>query len=263
MYHQPHKKSLGQHFLHDPYYLNEIFHLLGVQSTDVLVEIGPGSGCLTDLLLPACAKLTALEVDADCVAFLKDKHAHQQHFSLIHQDCLQVDWSALSDVDTKCRWVGNLPYNVSVPIMLRLIAVRNQMLDAVFLVQKEVAQRVCAAAGEKHYGRLGVVLQCVFDCDMLLAVPPSAFDPPPKVDSAVVCLRPRTLDQSHFLAHPYFDEVLTRCFGQRRKMLRKIFQQQISDEQWYVLGIDGQWRPDKLGATQFYQIACCLAQNSE
>lgn len=263
MYQQPHKKALGQHFLHDPYYLSEICHVIGVKSGDFLIEIGPGSGCLTDLLLPICAHLTALEVDADCVAFLQKKHEGQANFHLIHQDCLQVDWLTLVKPGQKCRWVGNLPYNVSVPIMLRLIQMREHMEDAVFLVQKEVAQRVCAHAGEKHYGRLGIVLQCVFDCDMALVVPPDAFDPPPKVDSAVVSLRPKTDNQSHFLTHPRFDEVLMRSFSQRRKMLRKIFHKHISDAQWEAMRIDPTSRPDKLHASQFYQMACCLAENSE
>ena len=260
-YTQPAKKSLGQHFLTDGYYLDRLLHLIGPQQHDQFIEIGPGSGCLTGLLVAKCQQLKAIEVDSDCVRFLRDLYSDMSDVDIIESDFLQFDFDLL--FLHRYRWVGNLPYNVSVPILLRFLRISDYMKDGIFLLQKEVAQRCYAQAGDKHYGRLGIVLQCVFEISACLSIPPEAFSPPPKVDSEVIIMRPRAQPRLDYLDHPFFSTVLIRCFSQRRKMLRKIFQGSIIESEWQSMNIDSCLRPECISAKQFYQIACCLQKDSE
>lgn len=261
MYQKPAKKSLGQHFLTNPYYVDQLLHAIAATSDDYVVEIGPGSGCLTQHLLGVCQHLLAVELDADCVQYLRAQYGQKQRFEVVHADFLAFDLCDLPRAPS--IWVGNLPYNVSVPILLRFLDLADTFSQAVFLVQKEVAQRCYAQAGDRHYGRLGVVLQCVFDIQLCFAVPPEAFSPPPKVDSAVIRLTRKEKPRLDYLQHPQFQAVLTRCFGQRRKMLRKIFQGMLQPSQWEALGIDSQLRPEQVSVDEFYQIACALAADSQ
>ena len=260
-YKQPAKKSLGQHFLTDDYYLDRLLHLIGPQQQVHFIEIGPGSGCLTDLLVTKCQHLKAIEVDSDCVLFLRDLYSGMSHVDIIESDFLQFDFDLL--ISRRYRWVGNLPYNVSVPILLRLLRISDHMKDGIFLLQKEVAERCYAQVGDKHYGRLGIVLQCVFEISSYLLIPPEAFSPPPKVDSEVIIMRPRARPRLDYLDNPFFSEVLMRCFSQRRKMLRKIFQGLITELEWQSMQIDCCLRPESISTKQFYQIACCLQKDSE
>lgn len=261
VYNQPAKKSLGQHFLSDSYYLSQLLHLIGPQQHDRFIEIGPGSGCLTDLLAAKCQWLKAIEVDTDCVLFLRDLYSGMPHVDVVESDFLQFDFDLLPL--RRYRWVGNLPYNVSVPILLRLLRTSDYVEDGIFLLQKEVAERCCAQVGDKHYGRLGIVLQCVFEISSCLSIPPEAFSPPPKVDSEVIIMRPLSQPRLDYLDHPFFTEVLKRCFSQRRKMLRKIFHGKIQESAWQTMNIDSSLRPERICAGQFYQIACCLQKDSE
>lgn len=263
MYGKPAKKSLGQHFLHDAYFLNQMLHYLAPLQEDAFVEIGPGSGCLTDHLVNQVGHLTAIELDRDCVAHLKKKYEDLKHISIVEANFLTFDCHQLAEHSAPFRWVGNLPYNVSVPILLKLLDHTSLIQDALFLVQKEVSQRCCAQVGEKHYGRLGIVLQCAFSVSHVCEVPPEAFSPPPKVDSAMFVLKPLVDSKVHYLKHSHFSEVLIRCFSHRRKTMRKIFQGVISDAQWEVLGIDSQLRPEMIHRDLFYRIACCLSDHKE
>ena len=260
-YQRPTKKSLGQHFLTDQYIINALLHLIGVGENDHVIEIGPGSGCLTEHLIHACRQLYAIDLDKDCVAFLREKFEGASQFKVFHQDFLSLDVCAFPAMPY--RWVGNLPYNVSVPILLRLLDFPELIKDAVFMLQKEVALRCCAQVGEKHYGRLGIVLQCMFDITYCFDVPPQAFSPPPKVDSAVVRMLVKEVPRLDCLQHPNFHQVLTLSFNQRRKMLRKIFQRTISAEQWMQMGIDSQLRPEQVPLDAFYQIACAFQVESQ
>ena len=259
MYRKPAKKSLGQHFLNDSYYVDQILQLVDPHADDCIVEIGPGTGCLTDHLIRMVQQLIAIEVDHDCVEHLRQQYAGMNHVSIIDSDFLKLDTSALPKSLMPFRWVGNLPYNVSVPILLQLAEWVDWVEDGHFLVQKEVAQRCCAQVGERHYGRLGVVLQCVFTLESCLSVPPAAFDPPPKVDSEMFVMRPLMDSKRHYLAHPLFPSVLSKSFSHRRKTMRTIFRGSITDAQWASLGIDSQSRPEMVHRDEFYRIACCLA----
>lgn len=261
VYQKPTKKSLGQHFLIDDYIIDRILRLVAVASDDCVIEIGPGSGCLTDHIVDDCAQLCAVELDADCVGYLKSKYCKRDNFRILHEDFLSLDVSAFPN--RPHRWVGNLPYNVSVPILLRLMDFPDLIKDAIFMLQKEVALRCCAQVGNKHYGRVGIVLQCVFDISYCFDVPPQAFSPPPKVESAVVRMVVKDDPRYDYLRHPHFHTVLVLSFNQRRKMLRKIFQQHINQDQWQQMGIDSQLRPEQVTVDDFYQIACAFQEESE
>lgn len=259
MYQKPAKKSLGQHFLQDLYYLNQLLHVISPNEKDFFLEIGPGCGYLTSILVGKVEHLIAVEVDGDCVSFLEEKFQSHKEVEIVQADVLQLDFqSMLGQSEQAIRWVGNLPYNISVPILLRLIDVSGLVKDASFLVQKEVSRRASAGVGQKHYGRLGIVLQCVFEVSSVLEIPPSAFDPPPKVDSEVILLKPLKDPCLHYLQHPKFSDTLIRCFSKRRKMLRKIFQGIIDDDGWASIGIDSSLRPEMVSAEGFYRIACLL-----
>lgn len=259
MYQKPAKKSLGQHFLQDVYYLNQLLRVISPNEQDSFVEIGPGCGYLTDILVDQVRHLTAVEVDSDCVSFLREKYSSHKQVNIVQADVLQFDFqSVVGQSRQAIRWVGNLPYNISVPILLRLLELFPLVKDAAFLVQKEVSQRVSAEVGQKHYGRLGIVLQCVFEVSSVLEIPPSAFDPPPKVDSEVILLKPLKAPRTHYLQHPKFSDTLVRCFSKRRKMLRKIFQGMIGVDDWTSMGIDSSLRPEMVSADGFYRIACLL-----
>lgn len=257
-YRKPTKKSLGQHFLQDPYIIDRILQLVDPITDDCVVEIGPGSGCLTDQMARLVKQLIAVEIDRDCVAHCRSQYADMPHVSVVHADFLEMASTVLPESFRPCRWVGNLPYNVSVPILLKLAEWVDWVKDGHFLVQKEVSQRCCAGVGEQHYGRLGIVLQCTFTVDPVLSVPPEAFDPPPKVDSEMFILRPLIDSKRHYLSHPVFSDVLVRSFSHRRKTMRKIFQGLITDADWDSMSIDAQLRPQMIHRDEFYQIACCL-----
>tara|TARA_B100001989_G_C24546635_1_gene471245 strand:- start:487 stop:1272 length:786 start_codon:yes stop_codon:yes gene_type:complete len=260
VYQRPTKKSLGQHFLIDGYIIDRILRLLDLVHDDCVIEIGPGSGCLTDHIVHDCAQLCAIELDADCVGYLNSKYSECDHFSVLHKDFLSLDVSAFQN--KHYRWVGNLPYNVSVPILLRLMDFPHLIKDAVLMLQKEVALRCCAQVGNKHYGRIGIMLQCVFDIYYCFDVPPQAFSPPPKVESAVVRMVVKDNPKYEYLRHPHFQTVLVLCFNQRRKMLRKIFQQYINQSQWQEMRIDSRLRPEQVTVDDFYQIACAFQEES-
>ena len=260
-YSRPAKKSLGQHFLTDLYYLDRIVYLLKPLSKQRLIEIGPGSGCLTDLLVLSCQSLTLIELDKDCVSYLQKQYADFSHIDIYQVDFLQFNLSVLPY--RSYRWVGNLPYNVSVPILLRLATYSSIIEDGLFLVQHQVAQRCAAQMGDKHYGRLSIALQCVFSVQMVLSVPPAAFSPSPNVDSQLIYLRPLAQSKFAYLQHSHFSQVLKRSFSQRRKMLRKIFQPDLSLSDWELLNIDPRLRPEQISSDQFYQIAVFLAQRPD
>ena len=215
------KKHLGQHFLADEAIVHAIISAIAPTDNQHFLEIGPGAGVLTGLLLDMAASLQAVELDADCVAFLQNQYGARVHFSLVHQDILTYSFADRLASGQRFRMVGNLPYNISSPILLRLPEVRLQLDDATFMLQKEMAARLYAQPGSKDYGRLTVMLQRYFSIDPVLAVPPQAFSPPPKVDSEVIRLRPHAEVQE--LDELVFAKVVRRAFATRRKRLRKSF----------------------------------------
>jgi 16S rRNA (adenine1518-N6/adenine1519-N6)-dimethyltransferase len=215
MKHVP-RKRFGQHFLSDGQVIDAIVDAIDPRPGQALVEIGPGLGALTWPLLARCGALTVIELDRDLAARLR---ARGQGLQVIESDVLAVDFGALrQQLGAPLRIVGNLPYNISTPILFHLLAAVDQVQDQHFMLQREVAERMAASPGGRDYGRLSVMLQWRYRIDSVLDVPPQAFEPPPQVHSAVVRMQP--LPSAPQLPPLLLGELVTVAFSQRRKLLR-------------------------------------------
>ena len=210
------RKRFGQHFLVDRGIIEAIVDAIDPRAGERLVEIGPGLAALTGALLGRIDTLTAIEIDRDLAAGLRRRYGDR--LTLVEADALSVDFAALA-VDGPIRLVGNLPYNISSPLLVHLVPARESVVDQHFMLQKEVVERIVSAPDSASYGRLGVLLQAYYDVEMLFEVPPQAFDPPPRVDSAIVRMLPRRAPDA--VAPAVLSELLAAAFGQRRKMMRK------------------------------------------
>lgn len=215
----PPKKSLGQHFLTDRHYIDSIVLAVDPQPGDRLVEIGPGQGAITFPLLRRHGELTAIEFDRDLITPLMEASEGVGRLTIIHKDVLAVDFGKLAG-EERLRLVGNLPYNLSSPILFHALEHAGAITDMVFMLQKEVVDRMAAGPGSKVYGRLSVMLQAYCTVTPLFTVPPGAFRPPPKVDSAVVRLVPHAPGQITVKDQRRFADIVRAAFGQRRKTLR-------------------------------------------
>jgi 16S rRNA (adenine1518-N6/adenine1519-N6)-dimethyltransferase len=209
-------RRLGQHFLKRGSVLARIAEAACPDPSPLVIEIGPGRGALTRYLAPKAERLIAIEADAALVEHLRGKFADTPNLTVIHGDVLSTDLAQWGPAVV----VGNLPYYITSPILRRTLAMGERLLRAVFLVQKEVAQRLVAAPGSREYGLLSVLTQMRAEAEVLFTVPPAAFAPPPKVDSAAVRLQPRRQEAPWLSAGPGFEEFLGICFRQKRKTLR-------------------------------------------
>ncbi|MCC8364093.1 16S rRNA (adenine(1518)-N(6)/adenine(1519)-N(6))-dimethyltransferase RsmA [Lysobacter sp. A6] len=218
------KKHLGQHFLHERGIIDKIVRAVDPKPGDRLVEIGPGQGAITFPLLDRHRELTVIEFDRDLIAPLTEAAKAHGELTIVHGDVLAVDFTALAagmpSDDGKIRLVGNLPYNLSSPILFHALDHAAAIRDMHFMLQKEVVDRMAAEPGSKVYGRLSVMLQAYCRVTPLFKVPPGAFRPPPKVDSAVVRMVPRAPDEIGVKDGKRFANVVRAAFGQRRKTLR-------------------------------------------
>jgi 16S rRNA (adenine1518-N6/adenine1519-N6)-dimethyltransferase len=245
------KKRLGQHFLTDRHYLDRIVAAIDPRRGDAMVEIGPGTGLLTRELVKSLDHLHVVEIDASLAAALRDDFAPGQ--VTVHEaDALEFDFASLR---APLRVAGNLPYNVSTPILFRMAALAARIRDCTFLLQKEVVDRMVAAPGTPDYGRLSVMLQYRFAMHSMLRVPPGAFTPPPKVDSAVVRMaplpgsRPVARDEERFAA------VVAAAFSQRRKTLRNATRALVGAEAFASTGIDPGRRGETLSVGEFIALS--------
>lgn len=245
------RKRFGQHFLHDPYVLSRIVDAIAPQAGDVLVEIGPGEGALTRPLLERIPNLTTIEIDRDLAATLTAEFA-PEHLKVIVADALDFDFSTLP---AALRVVGNLPYNVSTPLLFHLAGYADRVRDMHFMLQLEVVDRMAARHSTPEYGRLSVMLQRRFRIQRLFRVPPGAFRPPPKVESAVVRLIPLPTSEIASVDEKMFSTVVTRAFGARRKTLRNGLSSLIDAESLRRLGVDPGIRPENLSPDDYIKIA--------
>jgi len=215
---KPHqaRKRFGQHFLVDDTIIDGIVRAIAPLPGEALVEIGPGLGAMTQPLLERCGSLTVIELDRDLAARLRQRRG----LSVVESDVLKVDFAALAAQlgGRPLRVVGNLPYNISTPILFHLLDFSSRIQDQHFMLQKEVVQRMAASPGSKDYGRLSVMLQWRYRIEDVLDVPPDAFDPPPRVDSAVVRMLPLPVDTT--VDARRLSDLVTAAFSQRRKLLR-------------------------------------------
>ena len=266
---EPHyrtKKRLGQHFLHDAGVLDRIVRAIDPRPGERLVEIGPGQGALTVPLLrrivavaqgPFSADqpaLTVIEFDRDLIAGLEHISADIAPLQIIQADALAVDLGALAG-SRPIRLVGNLPYNISSPILFHALQHAASIVDMHFMLQKEVVDRMAAGPGSKVYGRLSVMLQAYARVEALFRVAPGAFRPPPKVDSAVVRITPLPGAQIGIRDAAAFARVVKAAFGQRRKTLRNALQGTCTLEQLAAAGIDPSDRAERIGVEQYIALA--------
>lgn len=243
------RKRFGQHFLVDSGVIEAIVDAIAPQPGQALVEIGPGLGAMTAPLLRRCQALRVIELDRDLAARLR----RQPGLEVIEADVLQVDFRALATAAGQpLRVVGNLPYNISTPILFHLLGVADVVADQHFMLQKEVVDRMAAAPGSKDYGRLSVMLQWRYAIEPVLDVPPEAFDPPPRVDSAVVRMLP--LAPASDVAFERLSEIVALAFSQRRKLLRNTLGRWI-EAQGISPGFDLQRRAEEVSVAEYLALA--------
>ncbi len=243
------RKRFGQHFLVDDGLIDRIVQAIDPQPAQALVEIGPGLGALTGPLLRRCRALTVIELDRDLAARLRG----QAGLTVIEADVLNVDFTALAaQAGAPLRVVGNLPYNISTPILFHLLRHAAQVQDQHFMLQKEVVDRMAAAPGGRDYGRLSVMLQWRYRIEPVLAVPPEAFEPPPRVDSAVVRMQP--LPPPIDVDPARLGELVTVAFSQRRKLLRHTLGRWI-EQQGLVGDFDLQRRAEEVPVAEYLALA--------
>jgi 16S rRNA (adenine1518-N6/adenine1519-N6)-dimethyltransferase len=251
---EPAKKSLGQHFLHERGVVDKIVLAVDPRPGDHIVEIGPGQGAMTWPLLDRHGRLTAIEFDRDLLAPLAARARAHGELELVHANVLDVDFTALA-AGTPIRLVGNLPYNLSSPILFHALDHAAAVRDMHFMLQKEVVDRMAAGPGSKVYGRLSVMLQAYCRVTALFSVGPGAFKPPPKVDSAVVRLVPRPPAEIGIDSPARFAAIVRAAFGQRRKTLRNALQPLCTADMIVAAGVDPTQRAEQLAVADFIRIA--------
>lgn len=251
MKHYP-RKRFGQHFLHDQNVIQKITASLHLKSDDHLVEIGPGLGALTEHLLPLVKQLHVVELDRDVIPELQKNCDGLGHLIVHQADALKFDFSTLA---VPLRLVGNLPYNISTPLLFHLLLQATIIQDMHFMLQKEVVDRIVAQPGEHAYGRLSVMVQYHCQTEALFTVKPGAFDPPPKVDSAVLRLIPYKKPLFPAKNPKIFAEIVLLAFNQRRKTLRNSLHSLLTTEHWRALAIDSGLRAEQLTVQQYAEIA--------
>ena len=250
------RKRFGQNFLTDDGVLHQIIRGIGPGKDDVMVEIGPGLAAMTNLLLQAMPHMHVVELDRDLVARLKKSYPAER--LTVHEgDALKFDFLSIPVPEgKKLRVVGNLPYNISSPLLFHLATISEHVLDQHFMLQKEVVQRMVAAPGSKEYGRLSVMLQWRYQMDLLFIVPPTAFDPPPKVESAIVRMMP--LPEPLNCDQHKLEQVVTKAFSQRRKVIRNCMVGMFTENDLVNAGIDPQTRPETVALAQYVNLARTL-----
>ena len=246
------KKRFGQHFLRDSGIISQIINALNPQPDECLVEIGPGLGAITKPLLERNPHLQVVEIDRDVIPTLL-----QLSPSLVihEQDALTLDLTTFSQTPHSIRLIGNLPYNISSPLLFHLLTQAQLIDDMVFMLQKEVVDRICAKPGDSDFGRLSVMIQYTCEVKLLFDVPPACFSPPPKVMSAVMILKPHHVKPFVARDEKVFADLVRAAFSQRRKTLRNTLKEWVSETLWGELGIDPSRRAQELGVEDFVRIA--------
>ena len=246
------RKRFGQNFLVDHGVIDEIVRAIAPRPGESLVEIGPGLGALTNPVVERGERLTVVELDRDLAARLRKR----SELNVIESDVLKVDFAQLAtDAGQKLRIIGNLPYNISSPILFHLLPIADHVVDQHFMLQKEVVDRMVASPGNKDYSRLSVMLQWRYDMENVVAVPPESFDPPPKVDSAVVRMVPLPNPPQVDLA--VFEKMVAVAFSQRRKILRHTLGAWIT-EQGLSTDFDLQRRAEEVPVAEYVALAAMV-----
>jgi 16S rRNA (adenine1518-N6/adenine1519-N6)-dimethyltransferase len=248
------RKRFGQNFLHDHRIIANIINHLQIKKAQHWVEIGPGQGALTAPLLAAPIDLDVIELDRDLVALLEKKFAQSAHLTIHSADALTFDFAALAKPAEKLHIIGNLPYNISTPLLFHLLRFSEQIADMHFMLQKEVVDRICAAPDSKKYGRLSVMMQYYCEAESLFDVPPESFEPMPQVTSAIIRLTPHSQPPVKVASVAILNKIVTAAFSQRRKTLRNSLKNMITEAQMMELGINPTARAETLTLEEFAQL---------
>ncbi len=258
-HHRP-RKRFGQHFLCDPVVITDIVNEINSGEDDHLIEIGPGPGILTEHVIKCCRRLDVIEIDRDLVKKLQQQFGHLPQLHIHNADALKFPLDTL-DISDKARVFGNLPYNISTPLLFHLFGQLEHIEDMVFMLQREVVLRMAADVGSKHYGRLSVMTQYFCTAESLFDIEPTAFNPPPKVMSSIVRLDPN-LDADRPKANDLstLSAVVKQAFMYRRKTVQNALQGIINKDSLEGIGINPMSRPQQLSVADFVAIANGLTQ---
>lgn len=259
--HRP-RKRFGQNFLKDPQVIFNLLSAIGAKEDQHFVEIGPGKGALTFPLAQQCRRLDVIELDRDLVQWLHKNLAHRANVQIHQADALTFDFSKLNQNGEKLRLVGNLPYNISTPLLFHMLDQQGWIQDMLFMLQKEVVERICALPGSKQYGKLSVMSQYYCQTEKLFDVHPQSFSPPPKVISSVIRLIPHTFPPVRLIDQDAFKRVVTQAFSQRRKMLRNSLRAFFTEQEIQALHIDPNARPETLNLEDFARLSNALTTRS-
>lgn len=254
------RKRFGQNFLTDQRVIADILRAVHARPGETVVEIGPGRGALTEGLILSGARLHLVEIDRDLAAVWRARTGAL--LSLHEGDALRFNFAALATPPEQLRVVGNLPYNISTPLLFHLLSQAPAIHDMHFMLQREVVDRMAASPGGPDYGRLSVMVQYQCRVEPLLEVPPEAFFPPPKVHSAVVRLVPGHFDHGHAQSPPMLAHVVRQAFTQRRKTLRNALSGLLDSAAMSAIGVDPQRRPETLSVGEFVRLADAAAAPS-
>ncbi len=255
------RKRFGQNFLHDHHIIDNILGSLFYTANQHWVEIGPGQGALTEPLLKSGVQLDVVELDRDLVSLLKTQFSHYDNLSIYSADALKFDFSALAKANEKLHILGNLPYNISTPLMFHLLENVPRIADMTFMLQKEVVDRICAVPGSKKYGRLSVMMQYYCTTEHLFDVPPESFNPQPKVMSSIVRLIPHEQPPVIIDSVKMLNTVVTAAFSQRRKTLRNSLKKLINEADIVLLDIDPTLRAETISLQDFAKLSQYIDQH--
>lgn len=260
--HQP-RKRFGQNFLQDPAIIQGIVDAIRPQDSDTLLEIGPGLGAITEHLIDEVQQLAVVELDRDLLPNLRISFATRPHFRIYEGDALRFDYSRIArELGTeKLRVVGNLPYNISTPLLFHLIRYLPVIADMHFMLQKEVVDRMAAGTGDSSYGRLGIMVQYYCQVESLFPVPPTAFNPPPKVDSAIVRLTPHSRPPVTTASPETLNKIVTTAFNQRRKTIRNALKSVADEALLRQAGLEPDQRPEQISLAQYAALTDLVLAN--
>jgi 16S rRNA (adenine1518-N6/adenine1519-N6)-dimethyltransferase len=248
------RKRFGQHFLHDRNVLEKIITAMAPSDDHHFVEIGPGQGALTRPLLAKVARLDAIEIDHDLAAYLASEISDPR-FHLHQADALKFDFSALPGGPHSLRLAGNLPYNISTPLLFHILGHAERFRDIHVMLQKEVVSRMCAGPGNRTYGRLTVALGARCRIKSLFDIKPGSFTPPPRVDSGFVRLVPDAMRRASIADEKAFDRLINQAFSMRRKRVSNALKSLVNEKQLETAGIDPGWRPEQIDVDGYIRLS--------
>jgi 16S rRNA (adenine1518-N6/adenine1519-N6)-dimethyltransferase len=258
---RPPRKRFGQHFLHDRNVLDKIITTMAPADDDHFIEIGPGQGALTRPLLTKVARLDAIEIDRDLAKYLESE-INDPRFHLHRADALKFDFTDLPGPVEGMRLVGNLPYNISTPLLFRFLGQAEQFRDIHVMLQKEVVNRMSAEPGNRTYGRLTVALAARCRVESLFDIKPGSFTPVPQVDSGFVRLVPQASKRAGIASEPAFDRLINQAFSMRRKRVSNALKGLVSAAQLTAAGIDPGWRPEQIDVDGYIRLSNVYAKTT-